>query len=127
MYKLSFFSIFAFLQTILVTSNYIYDLNKVQRRNTQNNDDSFKSHPLDSTGIFGNTSNLMYYYVNIYIGTPPKRQSLIIDTGSALTGIPCQPYCTSCGKHLNSYYKIEGFLINLFRFKLKFIINLPKG
>lgn len=60
-----------------------------------------------SSPIFGNSSNLNYYYVNLYIGSPPKRQSLIIDTGSQLTAVPCKPLCNHCGKHLNSYYDMS--------------------
>lgn len=58
--------------------------------------------------IFGNTSVLNYYYVNLYIGNPPKRQALITDTGSHLTAVPCEPLCYKCGKHINSYYNLNG-------------------
>jgi hypothetical protein len=61
-----------------------------------------------STPIYGNTSILNYYYVNVYVGNPPKRQALIIDTGSLLTTIPCVPFCESCGTHINSYYNFTG-------------------
>ena len=44
--------------------------------------------------IFGNTT-LGYYYVEAYIGTPPQKQSLILDTGSHLTIFPCKG-CTHC-------------------------------
>ena len=30
------------------------------------------------------------HYAYIYIGTPPKRQSVIIDTGSHQTAFPCE-------------------------------------
>jgi len=61
---------------------------------------------LDSTVIYGNTSSMNYYYVDIYIGTPLKKQTLIIDTGSGNTGVPCKSMCSKerCGPHLNSYY-----------------------
>ena len=49
-----------------------------------------------------------YYYVNINIGSPPKRQALITDTGSYITAIPCQPLCKECGKHINSYYTLSS-------------------
>jgi DNA-directed RNA polymerase subunit N (RpoN/RPB10) len=58
----------------------------------------------DSTPIFGNSSSLNYYFVNIYIGNPPQKQSVIIDTGSHLTSVPCMPYCLNCGRHINPYY-----------------------
>lgn len=52
--------------------------------------------------LFGNAT-LGYYYVEAYIGTPPQKKSLIVDTGSHLTIFPCEG-CTKCKKdHL---YKI---------------------
>lgn len=54
--------------------------------------------------IYGNSSSLNYYYTELYVGTPPQKQSVILDTGSSTIAIPCQPYCTDCGNHLNSYY-----------------------
>jgi hypothetical protein len=60
------------------------------------------------TPIYGNSSYINYYFVNMYVGTPPKMQSLITDTGSSVTTIPCQPLCEACGKHLNSYYNMTG-------------------
>ena len=47
-------------------------------------------------GVYGNAS-LGYYYINIYVGTPPQEQSVIIDTGSGQFAIPCSK-CTSCGR-----------------------------
>ena len=61
----------------------------------------------DSMIIHGNSSYLKYYYMNIYVGTPPQRQAVIIDTGSQITAVPCQPHCRECGKHLNSYYDMR--------------------
>lgn len=70
------------------------------------NNDSYNKNTthLDSTVIYGNSSIMNYYYVDIYIGTPLKKQTLIIDTGSGNTGVPCKNICERCGKHLNSYY-----------------------
>ncbi len=45
--------------------------------------------------VYGNAS-LGYYYVNLYIGTPPQEQSVIIDTGSGQLALPCSK-CVSCG------------------------------
>jgi len=36
------------------------------------------------------------HYVDLYIGTPPQRQTLIIDTADDLTAFPCQE-CQDCG------------------------------
>lgn len=62
----------------------------------------------DSMMIYGNSSYLKYYYININIGNPPQKQALIIDTGSQMTAVPCQPYCSHCGNHINSYYDMRN-------------------
>lgn len=61
------------------------------------------------TKVYGNSSELSYYYINMYVGNPPSRQSLIIDTASQITAIPCSPLCTSCGPHMNEFYKLKNF------------------
>ena len=38
--------------------------------------------------LFG-SSWLGYYYVNIFVGSDPQRESLIVDTGSTITAVPC--------------------------------------
>jgi Eukaryotic aspartyl protease len=53
--------------------------------------------------IFGNTEFMGYYYVDIWVGTPPKKQTVIIDTGSRLTAFPCIG-CKECGTHLDKYF-----------------------
>jgi hypothetical protein len=44
------------------------------------------------------------HFSYIYIGTPPQRQTVIIDTGSRLTAFPCTG-CQQCGKHINPYFE----------------------
>ena len=36
------------------------------------------------------------HYMDIYVGTPPQRQTVIIDTGSSITAFPCSG-CDHCG------------------------------
>lgn len=38
--------------------------------------------------VYGNAT-LGYYYINVYVGTPPQEQSVIIDTGSGQFALPC--------------------------------------
>jgi hypothetical protein len=38
------------------------------------------------------------HYVELFVGNPPQRVSLIVDTGSELTAFPCTT-CRGCGKH----------------------------
>jgi hypothetical protein len=55
--------------------------------------------------VYGNAS-LGYYYVNLYVGTPPQEQSVIIDTGSGQLAVPCSK-CTSCGRrHIHPPFDI---------------------
>jgi hypothetical protein len=49
--------------------------------------------------IHGNAS-LGYYYIDVYVGTPPQRKSLIVDTGSRQTIMTCES-CTDCSNHMN--------------------------
>ncbi len=89
-----------------------YKLNKITNLSQKN----FKFRKLvehlsnirgDSSPIFGNSTYLNYYYVDLYIGEPPQKQSVIIDTGSHITAVPCLPHCKNCGKHLNEYYDMR--------------------
>ncbi len=46
----------------------------------------------------GNLHTLGYFSAEVCVGTPPKSFDLIVDTGSALTALPCAD-CTKCGVH----------------------------
>ena len=59
------------------------------------------------SNVYGSAFGLNYYYTNLYLGEDMKKQTYILDTGSTITTAPCQPYCTKCGKHLNSYHNVE--------------------
>lgn len=48
------------------------------------------------------------YHAFMYIGTPPQRQTLIVDTGSRLTAFPCHPHCPSCGQHTNNPFYLNA-------------------
>jgi hypothetical protein len=56
--------------------------------------------------IYGNAT-LGYYYANLYIGTPPQEQSVIIDTGSGQLAMPCSQ-CVSCGSsHIHQPFDLR--------------------
>ncbi|OMJ77407.1 hypothetical protein SteCoe_23008 [Stentor coeruleus] len=61
----------------------------------------------EHAAIFGNTEDLGYYYVDIWVGTPPMKQTVIIDTGSRLTAFPCIG-CTDCGHHMDKYFDFNN-------------------
>lgn len=60
------------------------------------------------TKIYGNTTDLNYYFINMHVGRPPIKQSLIVDTGSQLTAIPCGSKCINCGSHSNIFYELKN-------------------
>ena len=55
--------------------------------------------------LYGNIS-LGYYYVDVYVGTPPQKKYLIVDTGSRQTVMTCDP-CEKCGTHLNRPFRFK--------------------
>ena len=56
--------------------------------------------------VYGDSSDLNYYYATLYLGPKKIPQTYIIDTGSSITTSPCNK-CKSCGKHLNKPYEIS--------------------
>lgn len=45
-----------------------------------------------------------YYWLNVFIGTPPQKQSVIIDTGSDITTLPCSDCQTCSHNHRDSFF-----------------------
>lgn len=45
------------------------------------------------------------HYIDLWVGTPPQRQTVIVGTGSGKTAFPCSK-CTVCGEthHTDSYF-----------------------
>ena len=47
------------------------------------------------------------HFVYLWIGSPPQRQSVIVDTGSHYTAFPCTG-CSDCGQHTDVYFSPES-------------------
>ncbi|XP_071707511.1 aspartic proteinase 36-like [Rutidosis leptorrhynchoides] len=47
-----------------------------------------------------------YYTTRLWIGSPPQRFALIVDTGSTVTYVPCST-CEKCGKHQDPKFDPE--------------------
>lgn len=47
--------------------------------------------------LHGAVKDFGYYYASVYIGTPPKRFAVIVDTGSTITYVPCSSCGSKCG------------------------------
>ena len=71
---------------------------------------------LQTTPLYGNSTDLEYFYATVYLGSKRQPQALIVDTGSSVAAVPCAEYCTNCGNHLNKYYEskqsTDHFLYN---------------
>lgn len=46
------------------------------------------------------------HFAYIFVGTPPQRQSVIIDTGSHYTAFPCVG-CSGCGQHTDGRWNLK--------------------
>ena len=57
--------------------------------------------------IKGNSDNLYFYYITMFLGTEKQIQNYILDTTSSITTSPCN-LCSYCGDHLNDYYIINS-------------------
>mmetsp|Transcript_87055 Transcript_87055/g.244137 ORF Transcript_87055/g.244137 Transcript_87055/m.244137 type:complete len:580 (-) Transcript_87055:97-1836(-) len=55
---------------------------------------------IESARLYGNIDAYAYYFVDLLVGSPPQRTSVILDTGSALTAFPCTG-CPHCGNHID--------------------------
>lgn len=44
---------------------------------------------VETTQLIGG-SDLGYYYITLYFGTSRQKQTLVVDTGSALTTVQCE-------------------------------------
>ena len=57
-----------------------------------------------SERLSGDLHSHGYFSAELTLGTPPQRFSLIVDTGSSITALPCAE-CTRCGEHANPRFE----------------------
>ncbi|PWA98802.1 aspartic peptidase A1 family, Aspartic peptidase domain protein [Artemisia annua] len=50
---------------------------------------------------------IRYYTTRLWIGSPPQKFALIVDTGSTVTYVPCST-CEQCGKHQDPKFDPES-------------------
>ncbi|KAG2424657.1 hypothetical protein HXX76_014381 [Chlamydomonas incerta] len=53
--------------------------------------------------VQGSVREIGYFYTTLKLGTPERTFSVIIDTGSTITYIPCKN-CAHCGKHTEEWF-----------------------
>ncbi|PPD94170.1 hypothetical protein GOBAR_DD08813 [Gossypium barbadense] len=68
--------------------------------------DSNSSHPYARMRLYDNLLSRGYYSTLLWIGTPPQRFALIVDTGSTVTYVPCA-MCEKCGTHQDPKFQPE--------------------
>eukprot|EP00434_Breviolum_minutum_P012780 symbB.v1.2.011262.t1/scaffold748.1/size165754/16 len=60
---------------------------------------------IEHARLYGNVDDFAYYFVDLVIGTPPQRASVILDTGSGVCAYPCAN-CEHCGHHMDPVFDI---------------------
>ena len=78
--------------------------------NSENRERNLKHVHLQTADLYGNSTDMQYFYVMASFGTQHKPQALILDTGSSIAAIPCAEYCHSsegqCGTHIDGLYQL---------------------
>ncbi|KAE8672585.1 54S ribosomal protein L51 [Hibiscus syriacus] len=68
--------------------------------------DSNSSHPSARMRLYDDLLSRGYYTTRLWIGTPPQKFALIVDTGSTVTYVPCST-CENCGAHQDPKFQPE--------------------
>ncbi|CAL5324587.1 unnamed protein product [Camellia sinensis] len=68
--------------------------------------DSDSLHPNARMGLYDDLLRNGYYTTRLWIGTPPQKFALIVDTGSTVTYVPCST-CEQCGRHQDPKFQPE--------------------
>jgi len=63
------------------------------------------AHPLTVAGLYQGYGT---HYIDLWVGSPPQRTTVIVDTGSGVTAFPCAG-CNNCGEshHTDKYFDPE--------------------
>jgi len=57
----------------------------------------------NTMAVFPLFQGLGSHYCEAHVGTPPQVTTLLVDTGSEMTGFPCSD-CVGCGEHTHPYF-----------------------
>lgn len=50
----------------------------------------YTPHESNLTIVLRGNAEIGYYYATLFFGFPPQKETVIVDTGSSITAIPCQ-------------------------------------
>lgn len=93
---------------IVSSQTYPLNLSRDLLQNTHNRTaltlpNAFPSHEYNPSVIIASIhQGYGTHFINLHCGTPPQRQTLIIDTGSDVTGFVCRG-CRKCGQQHNYF------------------------
>ncbi|EAR96391.3 eukaryotic aspartyl protease (macronuclear) [Tetrahymena thermophila SB210] len=91
---------------------FVYLDEQGQKQKINNPTDEFYYKRIHTVQLEGSTGETVYW-VNLYMGSPPQKQTAIIDTGSSLLAFPCSQCESNCGNHLNKQYNLTQSLTAL--------------
>ena len=57
----------------------------------------------ETVKLYGNLQEYAYWFVDLLVGTPPQRTSVIVDTGSGVCAFTCN-VCKDCGNHIDKAF-----------------------
>lgn len=89
-----------------VSINSISDFQIKQRSPTATQEKSLPAAPKTHL-VFPLHAKSGTHHAYLYVGSPPQRQTLIVDTGSRLTAFPCKPFCSTCGIHASPRFDMN--------------------
>ncbi|SOV24289.1 plasmepsin V [Plasmodium sp. DRC-Itaito] len=94
---------FVFVSIFFVLNVRVIKCNKIE--NVINNVDSISS-DFYKYKLYGDIDEYAYYFLDLDIGNPSQRISLIVDTGSSSLSFPCSG-CKDCGIHMEKPYNLN--------------------
>ncbi|SCO93815.1 plasmepsin V, putative [Plasmodium malariae] len=120
-----FFFFFFFLLIFFILVHFLIQveckIEEVENKETEN---------LYKYKLYGDIDEYAYYFIDIDVGTPKQRISLILDTGSSSLSFPCSG-CKDCGIHMENPFNLNhsktSSILYCDKVECPFKLNCVKG
>ena len=93
--------IFPILSHHTVNARYLEEIQMKSMNPESMNKNELKNKILRDSGTFESVTEVYQgygaHYIDLWVGTPPQRQTVLVDTGSSSTAFPCND-CEDCGQ-----------------------------